>query len=109
MTKFIVIASSKGGVGKTTTAINLGTALTLFGRNVVVVDCNFSTPNVSIYLGSPQVPVTLQDVMKEGKHISEALYMHSHGLKIIPASPSLKHRDKIDMKKLGSLLKDLSG
>lgn len=109
MTKFIVIASSKGGVGKTTTAINLGTALTVFGRDVIVVDCNFSTPNIALYLGSPQVPVTLQDVIKEGKHISDALYMHSHGLKVVPASPSLKHKGRIDMKKLAKMLRDLAG
>ena len=109
MTKFIVIASSKGGVGKTTTAINLGTALTLFSRDVIVVDCNLSTPNISLYLGAPNVPITIHDVLKKDKKITDAVYLHSHGLRIIPASPSVKNKDKIDYEKLGKLLKNLSG
>ncbi len=109
MTKFIVIASSKGGVGKTTTAINLGTALTVFGREVIIVDCNISTPNVSLYLGAPNVPITLHDVLNRNKKITDALYMHSHGLKIVPASPSVKNKGKIDYKKLTKLIKNLSG
>jgi len=109
MTKFVVIASSKGGVGKTTTAINLGTALTTFGRDVIVVDCNFSTPNVSLYLGAPSVPTTLHEILNNDKPITDALYIHTHGLKIIPASPSIKDRGKIDYKKLDRLIKSLSG
>ncbi len=109
MTKFIVIASSKGGVGKTTTAINLGTALVSFGRDVIVVDANLSTPNVSLYLGAPNVPITLHDVLKRNKKITDALYMHSHGLKIIPASQSVKESGKIDYEKLARLIKSLSG
>ncbi|MCM2325259.1 MAG: cell division ATPase MinD [Candidatus Woesearchaeota archaeon] len=109
MTKFIVVASSKGGVGKTTTAINLGTALTIFGRDVIVVDCNLSTPNVSLYLGAASVPITLHDVLNRGKKITDALYMHSHGLKIIPASTSMKDRREIDYEKLQRVIKELSG
>ena len=52
MSKIIVIASGKGGVGKTTTAINLAAAMNYFGRDVLVIDGNLSTPNVgSITLG----------------------------------------------------------
>jgi septum site-determining protein MinD len=109
MTKFIVIASSKGGVGKTTTAINLGTALTTFGRDVIVVDCNLSTPNLALYLGAPTVPITLHDVLTKNKKITDALYRHSHGLKIIPASQSVKDRKKIDYNKLNNLIQSLSG
>ena len=36
--KLITITSGKGGVGKTTTAINLGVALNYFGKEVVIVD-----------------------------------------------------------------------
>ncbi|MBN2367937.1 cell division ATPase MinD [Candidatus Woesearchaeota archaeon] len=109
MTKFIVIASSKGGVGKTTTAINLGTALTTFGKEVIVVDFNLTTPNLSLYLGAPVVPVTLNDVLNKGKKITDALYMHSMGLKIIPASQSLNDIGKVDYERLSRLIKSLSG
>ncbi len=110
MTKFIVIASSKGGVGKTTTAINLGTAITSFGRDVIVVDGNLNTPNVSLYLGAPKIPVTLHDVLQNNKSITDAVYMHSNGLKIIPASQSFKKTSqKIDYDKFSRLIKSLSG
>jgi len=107
MTKFIVIASSKGGVGKTTTALNLGTALTSFDREVIVVDANLSTPNVSLYLGAPNIPVTLHDVLHKDKKITDALYVHNHGLKVIPAGQAV--RKKIDFEKLKERIRSLSG
>ena len=42
MGKIIVITSGKGGVGKTTTAINLGAAMNYFGKDVLVIDGNLS-------------------------------------------------------------------
>ena len=41
MKKLIVITSGKGGVGKTTTAINFGAALNYFGRDVLVIGEHF--------------------------------------------------------------------
>ncbi|MBN2421757.1 cell division ATPase MinD [Candidatus Woesearchaeota archaeon] len=109
MTKFIVVASGKGGVGRTTTAINLATALNSFGREVILVDANLSTPHIGIYLGSTKVPVSLHDVLSGEKHIKEALYQHRNGLKVIPASISIKNLKKIKPNLLEKYIQELTG
>jgi len=109
MTRFIAITSGKGGVGKTTTSINLGTALTNFGRDVIVLDGNLSTANVGIYLGSPIVPITLHDVLKGKRDITDAVYLHPSGLKIIPGSISIDELKKANYKKLREALAKLLG
>ena len=95
MSKIIVISSGKGGVGKTTTAINLGAAINYFGEDVLIIDGNLSTPNVGIHLNSPEVPVNLNHVLLKKSSIFEAVYEHDSGIKIIPASLSIKELKKI--------------
>ncbi len=107
MNKIIVITSGKGGVGKTTTAINLGAALNFFGKDVLVVDGNLSTPNVGIHLNSPEVPVCLNHVLQKKADPYEAVYEHKSGLKIMPSSLSVKELKKIKMSNMKSLKKDL--
>ena len=75
---------------------------------VIIVDANLTTPNISLYLGAPNVPVTLHDVLDRDKKITDALYMHSNGLKIIPASLSTK-KTEIDYDRFAKLVKSLSG
>ena len=88
MTKIIVITSGKGGVGKTTTAINLGAAMNYFGKDVLVIDGNLTTPNVGIHLGSPEVPINLNHILSGKADVFEGVYEHESGLKIIPSSLS---------------------
>lgn len=106
MKKIIVVTSGKGGVGKTTTAINLGAAFNYFGKDVLVVDGNLSTPNVGIHLGSPEVPVNLNHVLLKKADMHEAVYEHDSGLKIIPSSLSIKELKKIKPEKLKDFKKD---
>ena len=108
-TRYIGCISAKGGVGKTTTTINLAAALTYFGKNVTILDANLTTPNVGIYLGNPIAPITLHDVLR-GKHdIKEAVFSHKSGLKAVLASISLKDAKKVDTTKLAKAIYGLEG
>lgn len=108
-TRIIGCIGAKGGVGKTTSAINLAASLNHFGKDVVLVDANLTTPNVGIYLGVPIAPVTLHDVLKGKNNISEAIFMHKNGIRVVPASISLKDTKKLDTTKLPTHISELYG
>ncbi|MEM4336943.1 MAG: cell division ATPase MinD [Candidatus Woesearchaeota archaeon] len=109
MTKFLSITSAKGGVGKTTVSINLGLAISSFGAEVIVVDGNLSTPNLGLYLGMQKPPLTMHDVVKGKKHISETVYSHSSGLKIVPASIAIEETKNVNFDNLSKVIFDLYG
>jgi len=107
MAKVYAIISGKGGVGKTTSAINLGASLNHLGEDVIVVDANLTTPNIGIHLGAPIVPVTLNHALNGQAEVEDAIYEHESGTKIMPASLSLKETEKINYKKLVEIAKKL--
>ncbi len=107
MAKVYTFISGKGGVGKTSSAINIGTALNQLGEDVIIVDGNLTTPNIGIHLGSPIVPVTLNHVLKGDAKVEEAIYEHESGTKIMPASLSLSESDKINYKRFIEIPKKL--
>jgi len=100
MKKLIVITSGKGGVGKTTTAINLGAAMNFFGKDVLIIDGNLSTPNIGLHLNSPEVPINLNHVLSKKAELFEAIYEHESGLKIIPSSLSVEELFKLNSRKI---------
>ena len=109
MTKFIVIASGKGGVGKTTTVINLGSALDKFGHKAIIIDGDLYKPNIGINLGMAITPHDLHDALKGKKHIKEMVYLHSSGVKMVPGDISLKALTNLKLEKLRDVLLDLEG
>ncbi|HHX92498.1 MAG TPA: P-loop NTPase [Clostridiales bacterium] len=74
MGEAVLIASGKGGVGKTTIATNLGATLALRGASVVLVDLNMSLRNLDLYLGlENEILFDMADVLSGLCSISKSL------------------------------------
>ena len=100
MTKFIAFVSGKGGVGKTTSAINVGQALTNLGKRVLILDGNLVTPNIGIYLGYLNPKATLNNFLRNEKELKDIMYTHESVLSFIPASTSLHEFQKTNIQHL---------
>jgi len=105
--KVYVVISGKGGVGKTTSTINLGSSMNELGREVIIVDANLTTPNIGLHLGSPIVPISLNHVLSNDARVEDAIYEHESGTKILPASLSIDKLKDIDSSKLSDVSKKL--
>ena len=104
MSRIICVTGGKGGVGKTTTSINMAAALNHFGHTVTIVDTNLTTPNVGLHLGVPIVPVTLHDVLKKKKDVADAVYLHRSGIRVVPASIALNDLKNLNPNKLSGVV-----
>lgn len=100
------IAGGNGGVGKTTTVINVSTVLQQRGHDVAVVDADLGMPNVAEML-DVEVDECLHDVLAGETIVSDTLTGGPAGLTIVPGQPSLEAYADADATKLRKVLRTL--
>ncbi|MEM7819636.1 MAG: cell division ATPase MinD [Candidatus Aenigmatarchaeota archaeon] len=109
MSRIISVISGKGGVGKTTFALNLGAALSQhFKKSVTVVDCNLTASHLGLHLGMYYCPTTINKVLRKEISVVDSIHPHFSGLKVIPASISVHELKGVDISKLKDVVRDIS-
>ncbi|MCI6278154.1 MAG: septum site-determining protein MinD [Clostridium sp.] len=97
MGESIVITSGKGGVGKTTTTANIGTALASLGKSVVVVDGDTGLRNLDVLMGlENRIVYTIMDVIENRCRLKQALIKDKR-LPNLFMLPTAQTRDKNDI------------
>ena len=104
MTRVIVIASGKGGTGKTTITANIGIALAKAGKKVLLVDADVAMANLSLILGMQSSPITLHDVLLGESQVHDAIYDGPNGIHFIPSGLSLDNYKRVDSERLGGII-----
>lgn len=90
------VASGKGGVGKTTTAVNLGASFANAGRSTVVVDLDLGMANLADFLDATPAGPNLHDVLAGDATLDDAISHAGSNLDVIFGSEALADFAKAD-------------
>jgi flagellar biosynthesis protein FlhG len=81
----LAITGGKGGIGKTTAAVNLGTALCELGRKVMLLDADLGLANADVLLGL-RARFNLEHVIRGDCGLADVIVTAGSGLRLVPAS-----------------------
>ncbi len=105
----IVITSGKGGVGKTTTTANIGTALASLGKKVVVIDGDTGLRNLDVLLGlENRIVYTIIDVIEGRCRLKQGLIKDKRfpNLFLLPTAQT-KDKDDISPQEMLKIVNEL--
>jgi chromosome partitioning protein len=98
----VAIANQKGGVGKTTTAVNIGAALALRGKPTLLIDLDPQGNSSMSFLDMRNVSLSVYDAIVDGAHPLQDVIIPST-LKNLDVAPSRISLAKLESKLVGEL------
>lgn len=108
MSRIIVFASGKGGVGKSTIVANLAIAGAELGKNALLLDADIPMADLALSLGLDIEGPTIHEVLSEEVDIQDAIHPGPKGIRILPSGISLDGVRKAKPKNLEKLIKEVS-
>ncbi|WP_318570370.1 AAA family ATPase [Salinigranum marinum] len=105
----VAVAGAKGGVGKTTTTINLGAVLADMGHSVVLVEFDVAMANVGDFLDlevdfEDARDPTLHEVLAGTANVADAIYEAPGGFDVVPSGTTLEGFANVDVGRAGAVL-----
>lgn len=107
--RVIVITSGKGGVGKTTTSANIGTALAKAGQKVVLIDTDIGLRNLDLLLGlENRIVYTIVDVVEERCKLKQALVKDKKNPNLcLLAAAQTRDKSSVNQEQLKAICEEL--
>ena len=106
MVRSIVVASGKGGVGKTSIAVNTAIKLTMESKRVALLDADFGLANAHIMLNK-KVEANINDFLEGDYKLNEIICDVPPGLKLIPGGSGVLELMNLDSQKRWDVIRSV--
>lgn len=104
--RVITVTSGKGGVGKSTIAVNLAIQMSRMGKKVVILDADFGLANIEVMLGiRPQY--NLADLMFRGQNLAEIITEGPEGIGFISGGSGIQELARLTREQVVYLVQKL--
>jgi len=105
-TRVIVVSSGKGGVGKSTIALNMALILSSYNQKVILMDADMGLANLDVMLGLlPEY--TIQHVVQGRRQLKDIIISGPSGIKIIPGGSGINELANLNDTELNRIIQEL--